>query len=63
MVLIHDVVETKLIVFKLKQPFFHPHIGVQGKYYTLMDLPVHGEQIEPSTILIVSFSCELRSII
>ena len=63
MAFIYDVVETKLIVFKLKQPFFHPHRGVQGKYYTLMDLPVHGEQIELSTILVVSFSCELQLII
>ena len=37
-----------------------PHEGVQGQYYTLMDLPVHGEQVKPSPVFVaVCFSCEL----
>ena len=33
-----------------------PHREVQGKHYTMMDLLVHDEQIEPS---LACFSCEL----
>ena len=37
------------------QSLYYPNGGVQGKNYTLLDLPFHGKQIEPS----VSFSLEL----
>jgi len=50
-VLIHNAVEIKLIVIDFK-PYTCPHGGIQGKHYTLMDLPVHGEQNEPSHIFI-----------
>ena len=35
------------------------HGGVQGKHYTVIDLPVHGTQIEPSPIFIACCNCEL----
>ena len=35
---------------------------VHTEKYTLMDLPVHGEQIEPGPIFIACFSHELLSI-
>jgi len=44
------------VVFKY---ILRPHEEVQGKYYTLMDVPVHSEQIEPSFIFIASFSRKL----
>ena len=27
---------------------FYPHRDVQGKHYTLIDVPVHGEQTKPN---------------
>ena len=35
------------------------HGGVQGKHHTLIDLSVHGAQIEPSPIFVACFSREL----
>ena len=47
--------KSLVIVFKLNQPYvLYPHGEVQGKYYTLIDLPVDGENIEPSLIFLYS---------
>ena len=35
------------------------HRGLQGKHYTLIDLPVHGAQIEPSPIFVACFNRKL----
>ena len=45
--------------FKLNWPYFYPHGEVQEKQYTLLDLPVYGEQIEPSPILVANFGHKL----
>jgi len=46
--------------FKLNLPYaLYRHGKVQEKHYALLDLPVHGEQIEPSPIFIANFSHEL----
>ena len=37
----------------------HPYGEVQGKHFTLMDLPAHDEQIEPSANFAASFNHEL----
>ena len=35
------------------------HRGIQVKHYTLIDLPIHGAQIEPSPIFVACFNREL----
>ena len=49
--LIYDVVEKSLpLLFLCWNGLFCPHGTAQGKDYTLTDLPVHSEKIEPSPI-------------
>jgi len=48
-----------VIIFGQNSDVLRPHGGVQGKHYTLMDLPLYGEQIELSPIFVASFSREL----
>ena len=37
----------------------YAHGGIWGKHYTLMDLTVHCEEIEPILVFVASLSCEL----
>ena len=57
--LIYNAVEIKFIIiffFLLRWPFLCPHVNVQGKRYSLIDVPVHGKQTEPNPIFIACFS-------
>jgi len=56
--IIHNTVEIKLILiaFYVETAMFFVHME---KYYTSMDLPLHGEQIELNFIFAASFSRKL----
>ena len=45
--------------FLVEIAFFFVNTEEYMEYYTLIDLPVHGAQIEPSPIFIACFNCEL----
>ena len=36
-----------------------PHEDMQGKNYTLIDVPVYGEHTEPNPVFVTYFSREL----
>ena len=57
-VLIYDElkIQSIIVISMLKQP---ASLSAQRKHYTLIEMTVHGEQIEPSPIFIACFSCEL----
>ena len=61
--LIYDAVEIKftVIISLLKWPssLSTRKRILQGKHYTLIDVPVHGDQTEPNPVSVACFSCEL----
>ena len=54
-----EIKVTVVIILIVERPSFCPHGDVHEKHCTLINVPVHGEQIGTSPVFIALFSREL----